>query len=102
MNDYMAVLTARPSELIEVGGVKIEVRGLSLGEARKIGEDSKNSGIMAIVASCFIDNKPAFTRADVESMMPKYAQQIDEAIGRVNEYKPGNSKATGQGGSSLG
>jgi hypothetical protein len=89
-NDYMAVFTARPREVIDVEGIKIEVRGLSLGEARKIGDDTKTSGIMAIVASCFIDDKPAFTRADVEAMMPKYVHQIDEAIGRVNGYKPGN------------
>lgn len=89
-NDYMAVFTARPRELVKVEGIEIEVRGLSLGEARRIGEDSKTSGIMAIVASCFIDGKPAFTKDEVESMMPKYVHQLDEAIGRVNGYKPGN------------
>jgi hypothetical protein len=90
MAHYMDVLTARPSEIVDVEGIKIEVRGLSLGEARKIGEDTKNSGVMAIVASCFIDGKEAFTKDDVEQMMPKYVHQLDEAIGRVNGYKPGN------------
>ena len=90
MKDVMAVLSKRPTEVVNIEGIRIEVRGLSLGEARALGEDAKTSGIMAIVASCFIDGKAAFTKDDVERMMPQYVQQLDAAIGRVNGYKPGN------------
>ncbi len=102
--NYLAALSKRPTEMVKIEGVEIEIRGLSLGEARELEKQYQDSlrGLAVIVRSCFIDGKQAFTMETLQDVMPKYVQQLDEAIGRVNSFSPGNSKATAQGDSSSG
>ena len=89
---FMAALTKRPSETVTIEGVEIEIRGLSLGEARGLEKNYQDNlrGLAVIVASCFIDGKQAFTMESLQDVMPKYVQQLDEAIGRVNAPPKGN------------
>ena len=102
---FMAALTKRPMETVNIEGVEIEVRGLSLGEARaieKLYPDNSRRGLAVIVASCFVDGERAFTIEALNDVVPGVIYQLDEVVGRVNGAPKGNSKATELGDSSLG
>jgi hypothetical protein len=104
MGDFLKRVTRRPSELVEVDGTKIEVRGLSVGEMnnlrRKHKGDEDALGLAIICASCLLDGKPVFDETNINDVMPQYLGPLVSVVNKINGQDSGNSRATGGEGSS--
>jgi hypothetical protein len=98
MSDFLKAVTKRPSEIVDVEGYEVEVRGLNIGEQNRLRNaangDAEALGLAILCACCFLDGKRAFTEETVQSVMPRIAEQLSAAIKRVNGSPPGNSGAT--------
>jgi hypothetical protein len=94
-----------PSEIIEVDGVKVKIRGLSWDEATTISDQyQKNPKALAkafICACCTRLDGVELTMESVGKFRPSVMSALDGAIGRLNGTSAGNSSATDDAGSST-
>lgn len=98
MADFLKAAKQQAIEVIEVAGVKIEVRGLSFGEITKIskGKESDAEGLTKdlIVACCF-DEKgkpliPDDRKLELNDISPAAFKALSDAVMRVNGFQAGN------------
>lgn len=82
----MLVPVPTPSEKVVVGGVELEVRGLTLGEVKDLDAmgkvDAERTGIQAVAWGCGVSFDEA--KAWIESTSPQFGAQLAEHIMRLS------------------
>lgn len=103
---FLDAATKPVTELLQVAGFQVEVRGLTIGELEKFRKpvdgkmrDPLEITVDLIIACCYdpISNSPLIPADDrdrVTKINPQIWKQLNEAIARVNGFVSGNLKAT--------
>jgi len=104
--DFLKAAKQNACEIIDIAGIKIEVRGLSVKDLATItrpgkGEAERDPQAMTtdLIAAClFYPNGarviPDDRKAELNEISPIHYRALNEAVGRVNGFLPGNFKAT--------
>jgi len=86
-----------PVETIEVGGVKVTISGLTVGQLESL-TSGKRSGIdqsiVLIAACCEVDGKP-LEAEKIKKCRADVFKVLSETVARVNGLLEGNLSATG-------
>lgn len=84
-------------ETIEIDGVEVVVTGLSIGELNALSKEKKSdieASLDLVCACCERRDGVKLTHQNAMSFRPDVIKQLNDAVARVNGFKPGNSKAT--------
>ena len=88
-----------PTETVDVGGVKVDVRGLTYGEitalAKQYEKDTVGFSRALICACCTRRDGGQITPESLGKFRASIVTALDAAVGRVNGASSGNSSATG-------
>lgn len=88
-----------PTETVEVGGVKVEVRGLTYDEvtslAKEYEKDNRAFSRALICKCCTRSDGIEITPDILGKFRANIISELDAAVARVNSPPAGNSKATG-------
>jgi hypothetical protein len=106
IDDFLSAASTPVTEVIELAGFRVEVRGLTIGEleqARKPLVDKQKDPLEItadLIADCCYNADtgesliPEDRRSEILKMNPQMFKKLNEAISRVNGFSAGNSKAT--------
>lgn len=93
----------RPVETVDIDGVKVTVRGLSIGELHALNKEKKDdveSSLDVVIACCVRSDGIPITQESALNFRPEVMRKLNDVVARVNGFDAGNLSATVGGGSS--
>jgi hypothetical protein len=102
MGDFLKAAKQTQSEVIDVAGTKVTVKGLSIRELSRIskGKEKDTEGLtLDLIVACCFDAKgnpliPEGRKEELREIAPVPFRDLSEAVARVNGFVSGNSDAT--------